>query len=253
MVISERIKRLRKTARLTQSDLASRVGVSMMTIRRWETGERFPDANVLPLLASELRTTVAYLLGETADSSRRMNETIHVYQDAEGRVHSDVTAARPAVESNVHIAPDAHMLRVRVLDKLYKLCCGSGNNWDSQTVEYEQTLWLPLSHLAARYGNEDVIAAYADGDSMAPKIQDGDLILFVPHEKEILYAGILMVVVYNGKMIIRGVVQNARKEIILKPYNTREHDDIRITPDDEFGICGRVVKILSLKDPEGVL
>jgi transcriptional regulator with XRE-family HTH domain len=67
MDLSERIKEKRRAIGLSQQVLALRVGVSMMTVRRWESGERAPDANALQRLSAELNVTTSYLLGETDD------------------------------------------------------------------------------------------------------------------------------------------------------------------------------------------
>jgi transcriptional regulator with XRE-family HTH domain len=150
-------------------------------------------------------------------------------------------SGRDEVVSNVAPINPAHMIRVRILDKMFKVCCGSGIDWGSEAVEFTEAIWLPLPDLARRYSNDDLIGTYAEGDSMEPKIGDGDLVIFVPHEKEILFAGIIMVVSYNGRMMIRGLVQNSRLVITLKALNS-DYEDIVVTPDDEFCIHGRAIR-----------
>ena len=61
--ISERIKLKRKNNGLTQSELGQKVGVSDVTILRWERGERTPNSSMLPKLAEALNTSVEYLMG----------------------------------------------------------------------------------------------------------------------------------------------------------------------------------------------
>jgi phage repressor protein C with HTH and peptisase S24 domain len=143
------------------------------------------------------------------------------------------------------------MIRVRVLDKFYHACCGTGIDWGGEAVDYEETLWLPMPELAQRYGNDDLIGIYADGDSMEDMIFQDDLVVFVPHEKSIVYAGVPMVVSYNGSMIIRGVIENG-SGLTLRAKN-KDYEDIRITPSDEFDICGRIVTIHSVRKPTSVL
>lgn len=58
------LKRLRKSLDLTQLDLAELVGVSMLTIQRYESGDRFPRQNILKALAQVLKTTEASLLDD---------------------------------------------------------------------------------------------------------------------------------------------------------------------------------------------
>ena len=56
------IKELREKENLTQADLANRIHVSDKTISKWETKRGFPDINVLPDLAKELKVSVVELL-----------------------------------------------------------------------------------------------------------------------------------------------------------------------------------------------
>lgn len=51
-VLSDRIKAVRwDDLRLTQSQLADKLGVHPMTVSRWERGERTPDADVVAEIA----------------------------------------------------------------------------------------------------------------------------------------------------------------------------------------------------------
>ena len=61
--VSARIKEKRKEQRLTQQELAEKVGVSLMTVLRWEKGERTPNTSIMNRLAEALNTSVEYLMG----------------------------------------------------------------------------------------------------------------------------------------------------------------------------------------------
>ncbi len=58
---------MRQGERLTQQDLADSLDVSLRTVQNWEAGSRSPDYASLSALARALRTSQAYLLGETDD------------------------------------------------------------------------------------------------------------------------------------------------------------------------------------------
>ena len=62
-LISERIRQQRKEKGLTQADLAELLGMSEMTIRRWEAGKSSPRIDELQKVASMLETSVEYLIG----------------------------------------------------------------------------------------------------------------------------------------------------------------------------------------------
>ena len=63
MDLSTRIKAARKEKRLTQPDLADELGVSYMTVRRWETGKASPRIKEIEKTAEVLNTSVEYLMG----------------------------------------------------------------------------------------------------------------------------------------------------------------------------------------------
>ena len=73
--LSERIKKIRKGQKLTQQELADTIGVSVITVKRWEK-ERIPRADELAKLAEVLNTTTDYLLrGEPLEPEPPVHET----------------------------------------------------------------------------------------------------------------------------------------------------------------------------------
>lgn len=60
--MGEYIRHRRKVLKLTQEDLAARVGVSRVAVANWEAGKYPPAKNRFPRLARTLRTTQAKLL-----------------------------------------------------------------------------------------------------------------------------------------------------------------------------------------------
>jgi tellurite methyltransferase len=65
-ILSANIVRYRKAAKLTQEDLASRLGISFQAVSKWETGLTMPEIATLTLLAKELKVSVDKLLGYAA-------------------------------------------------------------------------------------------------------------------------------------------------------------------------------------------
>ena len=68
-LLSDNIKKLRKTKGISQEELAIKLNVVRQTISKWEKGLSVPDSEMLIKIAKELDTTVNVLLGETAESS----------------------------------------------------------------------------------------------------------------------------------------------------------------------------------------
>lgn len=61
--LRERLIQLRMEAKLSQSELAEKLGVSRSTIRGWEIGETLPGAKPLMILADYYGVSVDYLFG----------------------------------------------------------------------------------------------------------------------------------------------------------------------------------------------
>ena len=81
MNMAEKIRQCRRKIDLTQPELADLVGVSPMTVRRWEWNERTPNASLIPKLAEALNTTAGYLLGETEAPGENENQkSEHIYK-----------------------------------------------------------------------------------------------------------------------------------------------------------------------------
>lgn len=69
--VSARIKERRKELKLTQQELADKIGVSLMTVLRWEKGERTPNTSIMPQLSSALNVSAGYLMGMEEKPERR--------------------------------------------------------------------------------------------------------------------------------------------------------------------------------------
>ena len=65
MEFSERLKKLRKDAGLTQVDVAEKLGISQPAYASWERGVKKPTQENLVKLSKILYVSVDYLLGNT--------------------------------------------------------------------------------------------------------------------------------------------------------------------------------------------
>lgn len=78
----KRLREARKARNLSTSDVGESLGVSGVTVSRWETEVHEPDDATKKKLAEALDVSVAYLMGETedhgtADISDRMTSEMH--------------------------------------------------------------------------------------------------------------------------------------------------------------------------------
>ena len=72
--IGKYIQYLRKTAGMTQKELAEKLGISFQSVSKWENGESLPDTSLLLPLCDALDTTADKLLhgGSLAGFERRL-------------------------------------------------------------------------------------------------------------------------------------------------------------------------------------
>ena len=84
MSFGEKLKTLRKELKLTQQQLAERVGVAKSVVSYYESGERYPSYDVLVKLARIFHVTTDYLLdierNRVLDVSDLSEEDIFVLQ-----------------------------------------------------------------------------------------------------------------------------------------------------------------------------
>ena len=63
MTFGERLKELRKGQKMTQQQLADRLGVAKSVVSYYESGDRYPSFDVLVRIARIFHRTTDYLLG----------------------------------------------------------------------------------------------------------------------------------------------------------------------------------------------
>lgn len=64
----KKIRELRKANKLSQEELANRLGVSRQAVSKWETGIVMPDINNLLKLSEIFNVTTDYILKEAEKS-----------------------------------------------------------------------------------------------------------------------------------------------------------------------------------------
>ena len=70
LLLADRLAELRKTANLSQKQLAEITGVPLRTYQRYEIGERQPTADTLVKLADSYNVSLDYLVGRSDNPNR---------------------------------------------------------------------------------------------------------------------------------------------------------------------------------------
>lgn len=87
--ISNLIKTKRKEKKITQEELANKLGVTEKAISRWETGRGTPDISLLIPLSKELKIEVSELLsGEENKNITKNIETIIEYEEKSKKIRN---------------------------------------------------------------------------------------------------------------------------------------------------------------------
>lgn len=87
-IVAKNITDLRKTAGLTQLELAEKLNYSDKAVSKWERGESLPDVAILKQIADLFQVTMDYLV--TEDHSAAVHERVH-YQGRELRNRKIIT------------------------------------------------------------------------------------------------------------------------------------------------------------------
>lgn len=69
-MLSNNLKSIRKSRKITQEALASKLNVTRQTISKWENGQSVPDADSLTQIAELLDISVQELLGEEVKENK---------------------------------------------------------------------------------------------------------------------------------------------------------------------------------------
>ncbi|UWD47645.1 helix-turn-helix domain-containing protein [Clostridioides difficile] len=132
--IGEVIQRLRKEKSLTQEQLSRFIGVSTPAVSKWESGNSYPDIELLPLLADFFNVSVDKLLNYKVDLSEE--EVMKIYKELEeilAKIEIDLSTEEPLEEfkgdlesverlANMYMEkyPQSYLLKLKI-SSLYQM------------------------------------------------------------------------------------------------------------------------------------
>ncbi|GMG89640.1 hypothetical protein Cmtc_08600 [Cupriavidus sp. TKC] len=165
------IRTKRQALGLTLQQVADVFGISRGAVSSWERGDTRPDPDKLGALARTLKTSVDYLLTGDALHDR----------PGKGETTSTLTTAIGDFSLQSAEGSDSEVGHIPYWDA--RGSCGGG------FLNYEQqpkgTLTKEVSFFRRfKLKPENAIAVYADGDSMADFIVDGDIVIFDKSKNE---------------------------------------------------------------------
>ena len=213
--VGVRIRRAREFRRLTLKELAREIGISWVTLQRYEKGHRIPKKAVLHAIANILGVDLNWLLtgrGEMLPHVVEKKEVLFAPIIYEWTAENMLSIKR-------YIDSRKFIYRPYIVNRLKGINFGP--------VEYfsrEKALPVPAS-----FNDPTVFAVRVHDDSMAPRFNPGDFVVVSPRS-EVKSGDIALVVVsrsdkffgrHTAESLIRQVVFTDEEKILLTPLNPR--------------------------------
>ncbi len=104
-----RVKKRRKELKLSAQDVADELGTTRVTVSRWESGISEPNDKTKKALANVLKTSVAYLMGETDNPILGANEEPEQLQFQKAEKPQDISYWGNFLENIQRIAKSGNL------------------------------------------------------------------------------------------------------------------------------------------------
>ena len=216
----EKLKARRKELKMTQNDIADRLGISYQAYSAWERGVKKPSKEKVKQLEQILNVQKGYFTEL---------EIVRLYNNltdkGKNQALSYVRNLVQKEQCNNLISISEKLYEYRVYEKM-SAGIGSSvyNDQDYDTVYFDEE----LAH---------DFASWVSGDSMEPKYQNGSVALI--RETGFDYDGAVYAVVWNSQTFIKKVY---REENGLRLVSiNKDYKDIRIPYDENPRIVGKIV------------
>lgn len=199
------LKEIMREKNMRQIDVANKSGISKGRVSRWMSGENIPYGESLAKLAEALGVSVDRLLGKTDPIERFIKGD--TTEDTELPFNLEtLVPVLGTVAAGVPITAQEDVVgQIPVLDK-----------------------------------QGDFFALKVKGDSMSPRIMDGDIVLVNPSGE--VEDGNVVIAMINGDVTCK-VLKRSHGNVMLVPFNPI-FEPIVFTYDagDQFEILGKVVE-----------
>lgn len=215
--IGERIKEIRKEHKLTLDQLGEIAGVSKQFLSLVENGKKEPGKDTLRTICDYFNVDMDYVIGRSDVKNALNFEGIYEKGVEHGRHEAIKEIKTLSVMNNVINVP------------IYSsLSCGTGT-WVDEIPE--DFISIPESMMF----HGKAFANFAEGDSMEPKIRNGDLLIF--QETPVVPSGSVGSFSLNDAYYCKRFKQLADGSCWLFSDNP-EYDPIPIKPNDDFRTLG---------------
>jgi repressor LexA len=209
--IGERLREARENRSLDQATLAAKVGIVTRTLQRWEKGEQVPDGLYITKIAKATSVQASWLL------------------TGEGEMYP--TPTRP---DNVYPLTPAGRRNVRLVDLPLISAVPAGKVATMFHPDYVDD-YVTVDDVK----DPGAFALKVKGNSMSPRIEDGDIVIISPQQEA--HSGDICVIRVSGEDTLKKVKFEGNY-IHLIPLNT-DFEPVTVKKKDvEF--VWKVVKLI---------
>lgn len=218
MTIGEFLKLKREEARLSQSQLSYKTGLSTSGIFRIENDERKPSPDTLDKYATLFSLNKVMLLELAGYISK---EDVEKYTE-------------PIVKSKINDELENISTTDNMTIPIYNSAsAGVGRIAESIPDDY---LSLPMKCI------ENTVGIKIDGDSMYPTITDGAIVILKKDTE--VSDGEIGVFLLNDEAYVKRITR--KNEFVFLYSDNMIYQPIIVTEKDDFTICGKVIKTINI-------
>ncbi len=209
--IGERLREARENKEMDQATLAGKAGVVTRTLQRWEKGEQVPDGVAITRLAKATGVQASWLL------------------TGEGDIY-----ALPPRPENMYLLPGSSRRKTRLVDLPLISAVPAGKVATLFHPEYTDD-YVTVDDIK----DPEAFALRVKGNSMATRIEDGDVVVVSPQQEA--RSGDVCVVRVNGEDTLKKVKFEGNY-LHLIPFNP-EFDAV-VVKRREVNFVWKVVKLI---------
>jgi len=230
----DRARNVMRQKDIKNKDIAEAIGITQKHVSNVLNGKAGVSYGTAKQIEELLGVPLDFLTGETDDPAPFKNE----------KAHPDL--------SKIGVDVDKKMMLVPVVSGA-KACCGNGNMYpDSIEWEVDSTIPMPIAKKdldGYSWQSRDFKIIQVEGDSMSPRINDGDHVLFV-HGVDVS-DGQFAVVLHDDRLFVRAI-DRRNGDLMLRPVN-EGYMAREVREGDDFYIVGLVLYIVPKPKPAGRL
>ena len=197
---NEQLKIIMDKRNFTQTELSEKTGIPKSAISQYLSGSFRPKQERTYILAQALKTTPEFLMGLTDNPEipngpwtiiPEINDGYPVPTPVKDLIVSQKIEEMNGIEQKTSNISAIYNKNIRMIPVFESVSAGFGAYADDQILDY-----CPFIINSEKEASE-TIAIRVSGDSMSPKIEDGDIIRV--HKQESVDSGSIAVVLLDGE------------------------------------------------------